>query len=168
MRTGVTKVLGVCAITFVMAAGVGRLTAQSPPQGGPDPVYGAIRSGDVALLKTLIVSAPAANAAGMFGNTPLMNAAVAGSAEAMSYLLGAGADLNAENAFGTTALIMAATQPAKVRLLLEHGAQVNHASKQGRTAVFVAAMSADSAPIVTCWWRAAPISRRRMPSRIRR
>jgi ankyrin repeat protein len=43
---------------------------------------------------------------------------------------------------------MSATDIAKARLLLDHGANVNLASKQGRTALFVAAMSDPSAAIV--------------------
>src|SRR6185295_12092881 len=43
---------------------------------------------------------------------------------------------------------MSATDIAKVRLLLDRGAKAALASKQGRTALFVAAMTEGSAPLV--------------------
>ena len=132
----------------LMAAGAIAASELQPPPGQIDASYQAIRANDLGRLKTLVPSAGKANAPGMFANTPLMNAAVAGSADAMAYLIEAGADVNAQNAFGTTALIMSITQPAKVKLLLDHGANVNLASKQGRTALFVAAMSNPSADVV--------------------
>ena len=76
-----------------------------------------------------------------------MYAAVVGSAEAMSFLIGKGADPNAKNEFGSTALIWSATDIAKVRLLLEHGADANAATKRERTALLIAALSDGSAEI---------------------
>jgi ankyrin repeat protein len=113
-----------------------------------DDAYQAIRTNDLAHLKALVGSPADANARGAFGNTPLMNAAVAGSVDVMKFLLEKGADINAQNAFGTTALMMAATDGGKTRLLLDHGAKATIASKQGRTALFIAAMSDPSAGIV--------------------
>jgi len=46
------------------------------------------------------------------------------------------------------ALMMAATDMAKVRLLLDHGANVNTATRRGRTALLIVAMSDHSAEIV--------------------
>ena len=98
----------------------------------------------------------------MFGNTPLMDAAVAGSVEAMTYLLDAGAEVNAQNAVRHDAVDHVGDRSlAKVRLLLDRGANPNLASKQGRTALFVAAMSEGSAPIVRMLSPRAPTSRGR-------
>jgi ankyrin repeat protein len=111
-------------------------------------VYQAIRANDLARLKTLITTSADANAADESGQTPLMWAAAVGSAETMTYLLDLGADVNAQNAFGSTPLIWSATDPAKVRLLVARRANVNLASKTGRTPLFVAATSDGSAAIV--------------------
>ena len=138
--------LALCASAAIATTVTTRSMTQ--PAAGPGDLYQAIRTNDVARLKTLVSSRDAANAPGAFGSTPLMDAAAAGSADAMAVLIDRGADVNAQNAFGTTALVMSATQINKVRLLLDHGAQVNLASKQGRTALFVAAMSEPSADIV--------------------
>lgn len=137
-------VFAVAAMVTAVAAG----SATQPAAGPAGDLYQAIRTNDLARLKTLVSSRDAANAPGQFGATPLMDVAAAGSVEAMTFLIGKGADVNAQNAFGTTALMMSATEAAKVRLLLDHGAKANIASKQGRTALFVAAMSDPSADIV--------------------
>lgn len=142
-----TKWLAVGAIVITSATMAVRSSAQ-PGANPPDGVYQAIRINDLARLKALATSPEAANSRDPFAGTPLMSAAIAGSVEAMTLLIGNGADVNAQNTFGTTALMMSATQPDKVRLLLARGAKVDIASKQGRTALFIAAMSANSAPIV--------------------
>ena len=142
-----TRVLaGFATATLIMTA-----AAAAVPQPTGDPAvdrYQAIRTNDLARLKTLVTTRDEANARGPLGSTPLMDAAVVGSIEAMAFLLDKGADANAQNPFGTTALMMSATDAAKVRLLLDRGATANAASKQGRTALFVAAMSEPSAAIV--------------------
>ena len=137
----------IAAVATVVVAGTAGLSSQ-PAAGPAVDLYQAIRSNDVARLKTLVTSPDTANARGAFGETPLMDAAVAGSVEAMTVLLDKGADVNAQNPFGTTALMMSATDIAKVRLLLDRGAKAALASKQGRTALFIAAMTEGSAPIV--------------------
>ena len=142
-----TKFLVVCAV----AAAAATMAAGSARQPGSDPadgLYQAIRTNDLARLKTLVSSRDAANARDPFGATPLMNAAIAGSVDAMTVLIDRSADLDAQNPFGTTALMMSATQIEKVRLLLDRGAKATIASKQGRTALFIAAMSEGSEPIV--------------------
>jgi ankyrin repeat protein len=142
-----TRVLAVCAVVAAVTAVAAGSGAQAPAGPGAD-LYRAIRTNDVARLKTLVVSRDAANAPGAFGETPLMDAATAGSVEAMAFLIDKGADVDAQSPFGTTALMMAATDAAKVRLLLDHGAKSNLVSKQGRTALFIAAMTEGTAPIV--------------------
>lgn len=111
-------------------------------------IYQAIRTNDLARLKTLVATRADANVADQSGETPLMSAAAAGSIDAMQLLVDRGADVNAQNAFGSTALIWSVTDLAKTRLLLDRGAKVDTATKTGRTALFVATMSDNSAPIV--------------------
>ena len=142
-----TRFLASCTAVTLAATMTG-VAAPQPPAGPGADRYQAIRTNDVARLKTLVTTPEEANARGPMGSTPLMDAAVAGSVEAMAFLLDNGADVNAQNPFGTTALMISATDIAKVRLLLDRGANVNAVSKQGRTALFVAAMSDPSAAIV--------------------
>src|SRR5262249_56953267 len=97
-----------------------------------DDVYAAVRANDLARLNALIASPADANARDEQGDAPLLYAAGVGSLEAMKFLLDKGADLNTQNAFGSTALMLSATDLAKVHLLVERGANVNLASKQGR------------------------------------
>src|SRR5690242_14171997 len=73
------------------------------------------------------------------GATLLMHAAAYGTIESMRMLLDAGADVNAANDFNATALLWCARDAAKARLLIEHGANVNIQSKQGRTPLMLAA-----------------------------
>jgi ankyrin repeat protein len=118
-------------------------------EGPSQDFYNAIRTNDLAKLRTLLTAgATAANTKDDHGVTPLMNAASAGSLDAMKLLIDKGADVNAVNMFGSTALIWSATDPAKVKLLLDHGANAKAVTKQGRTALQVAAMSDHSAEIV--------------------
>ncbi len=102
------------------------------------PLFQAVRDNNLAFLqkhldKTNIDSRDD------HGATLLMHAAAFGSLEEMRSLLAAKADVNARNAFDATALLWAARDPAKVSLLLAHGAEVNAQSKQGRTPLIVAA-----------------------------
>jgi ankyrin repeat protein len=119
-----------------------------PRAASPADTYAAIRANDLPRLKSLIGSAADANAPGEFGSTPLMQATIAGSTDAMTLLIDAGADVNAQNAFGTTALMMSVAEIDKVRLLLARGANVKTTSKQGRSALFVAAMGESSSEVV--------------------
>jgi ankyrin repeat protein len=107
-------------------------------QSATAPWYSAIRENNLALLRTLVESG-GTKGSGPGGQTPLMAAASFGSVEAVSLLINAGADPAAVNDSGITALHLAAGDPRKVRLLLEHGAAVNRASLMGRTPLLVAA-----------------------------
>ena len=75
----------------------------------------------------------------MRGNTPLMYAASVGSPDMMRKLLAAGGDAKAKNSFDSTALMWCANDLAKVRLLVEKGADVNARTKQGISPLFIAA-----------------------------
>ena len=90
-----------------------------------DAFYAAIRANDLARLQALLKQGADANAKDARGVTPLMQAAIVGSPEAMKLLLDNGADPNLTNTAGSTALMFSVTDIAKVRLLLDRGANVN-------------------------------------------
>jgi ankyrin repeat protein len=112
-----------------------------------DDFYAAIRANDLPRLTAMAHEGADVNTKDRHGETPLMYAATVGSLEAMEFLIRAGADVNAHSEFGATALIWSATDLAKVRLLIAHGANVSMATRRGRTALLVAAMSDHSADI---------------------
>jgi len=97
-------------------------------------VFNAIRENRVAALKGADLSTRDRR-----GNTPLLYAASFGSVEAVRALVAAGADVNAKNGFDLTPLIGAATNLEKARILVAKGADVNARTKQGRTALMIAA-----------------------------
>ena len=82
------------------------------------------------------------------GSTMLMHAAYAGTIEMMNALIAADADVNATNDRRATALHWAITDPAKVRLLLLKGADVNAKTVDGRTPLHLAAILPAGTPIV--------------------
>jgi ankyrin repeat protein len=78
-----------------------------------------------------------------------MYAALYSDVSTMRALLDRGANPNLADKAGTTALIWAISDPVKVRLLIERGANVNAvASLTGRTPLLVAAGRPGSAPII--------------------
>jgi ankyrin repeat protein len=120
----------------------------APASNISDQFYNAVRDNNLATLDTLIKGGADVNTRDGHGETPLMYAAYAGSLDAMNILLTNGASVDAQSQSGATALIWAATDLAKVRLLIDHGANFNVATKRRRTALLVAAMSDPSAEIV--------------------
>jgi ankyrin repeat protein len=106
---------------------------------GAADLFTAVRNDDLAALRAAIAAKADLNARDRRGATPLMHAAAFGSLEAMKLLVEAGADVNARSAFDVTALIWGAGDPAKVRLLLEGGADLKAVTKMRRTALHVAA-----------------------------
>jgi ankyrin repeat protein len=114
-----------------------------------DAFYTAIRDNDLTRLRTVLKGGANPNASDpRGGGTPLMHAAVVGSLEGMTMLLDQGADVNAANSLGATPLMWAATDLAKVQLLLARGANPKAVSQRGRTALFLAARSDRSSDIV--------------------
>ena len=118
----------------VLATGLPAAVAQTPSE----QYYQAIRNNDLSKLGVLVKSNDV-NLKDERGGTPLMYAATVGGLDAMKLLVSAKADVNAKNAFDVTPLILSGTDLAKVRFLAEKGANVNAQSKQGRTALLVAA-----------------------------
>lgn len=107
-------------------------------QNASDRFYQSIRNDDLATLRAL-VKEHGADLKGPRGETPLMFAAAFGSLEAMKLLIAGGADAKIVSEAGVTALHWCTGEVAKVRLLLDQGADVNKVSRLGRTPLLVAA-----------------------------
>ena len=92
---------------------------------GISPVSLAIENGAPDLAKLLLRHGADPNVERENGETPLMTAARLGQVDLMRLLLEGGADPNArEKRFGQTTLMWAGGNPEAVRLLLDHGADV--------------------------------------------
>jgi len=102
------------------------------------PTFEALRRGNVAEMKTAIAAGLDVNSRDHEGNTFLMQAALYGTARDIEFLLAHGATVNAANKAGHTALMRAVPDLAKVKLLVEHGADVN-ASAEGVAPILIAA-----------------------------
>jgi ankyrin repeat protein len=123
--------------------------AAVPADPGAMQIIDAIRQGDNGALTSAITSnAPAINAKGTGGATPLMWAALDGDIQTMRLLVERGADSNLANEAGATALMWAIPDRDKVALLLEKGANPNARSRDGRTALLIAAGIRGAADIV--------------------
>src|SRR5262245_15326522 len=124
----------------------------SGPGAGPQmPPTGPLTADEIATLTRWIdAGAPWPERAVSGGaDTPLMRAALTGTVADMGGLINAHAEVNAQNAAGATALMWSVTDPGKVRLLLEHGADVRARSEDGRTALHIAAMRNGGSDVVT-------------------
>lgn len=112
-------------------------------------LLGVLRDGDLAAAHRLIKSGSFANAADETGSSALMYAAVYADLPVMRALLDHGADPNHADKSGATALMWAVPDVEKVRLLIEHGANVNAVSAPtGRTPLLIAAGRPGAARIV--------------------
>src|SRR3984893_14195879 len=110
--------------------------------------HAALRAHDLPRLDAMLKQGANVNIGDSTGATPLMYAASVGSADAMKLLLDHGADVDLKSNADATALMWSVTDIRKVRLLLEHRANVKAVTRRGRTALFLAALSDPSADIV--------------------
>jgi ankyrin repeat protein len=95
---------------------------------GAFPLSEAAMTGSTALMELLLDAGADATEANGEGETALMVVARAGDVEGAELLLKAGADVNAVEAWGQQSPLMwaaAQSQPAMVKLLIAHGADVN-------------------------------------------
>src|SRR2546423_15534215 len=90
-----------------------------------DQFYNAIRGDNRQAVTKMLADGADVNTRDARGNTPLMYAAAVGSTDVMRQLLARGADVNAKNSFDATALLWCSNNLDKVRLLVDHGANVN-------------------------------------------
>ncbi|HXA50122.1 MAG TPA: ankyrin repeat domain-containing protein [Candidatus Acidoferrum sp.] len=99
-----------------------------------------LRTGDLAeFMKSVAQDPKLLNARGPEGSTPFMYAVLYTGVPVLEQLLKKGADPNLKNDAHATALMWVATDLAKTRVLVEHGADVNAISSDLRTPLMVAA-----------------------------
>src|SRR5262245_34642249 len=98
------------------------LTAAVRPVAGASDLLVAIRNGDHGSIQSQLRAGADPNTADADGTTALMHAVIESDVRMMQLLVDGGASVNAKNAADSTALMYAATNVAKVRLLLDHGA----------------------------------------------
>jgi ankyrin repeat protein len=111
-------------------------------------LFQSIRSNDCAAVKRLVSTREAANSRNQNGATALMYAALHADINCMKHLFNSGADPNAANPAGATPLIWAAGDLEKVKLLVAHGADIKARSKEGRSAIHVAARQVGTIEVV--------------------
>jgi len=98
-------------------------------------LFDAVKEGDIAKVKNLLIRGANVNAKDKDGRTPLHHAATIGHVEIARFLLERGANVNAKDKDGRTPLHHAATigHVEIARFLLERGANVNAKGKNGNT-----------------------------------
>jgi ankyrin repeat protein len=122
----------------------------APQPDGTTALDWAVREDDLETAELLIRAGANVKAANRFGATPLSLACTNGNAAIVEQLLKAGEDANAVvSVMGDTALMLAARtgKPDAVKVLLDHGADVNKTNSQGQTALMWAAAEKNAAAI---------------------
>lgn len=142
-----------------------------------DPINSAIYSDDVALIEQLVANGSNHKEPGV-----LLAAAAAKRLNVIQYLLSQGANPNATDGTGWTPLLWVLFDPRRknqkvigptmvsapkpevvesiVRLLINHGADVNHADEQGRTPLSLSKSKVISSLLIKAGARCAPASPR--------
>jgi ankyrin repeat protein len=109
----------------------------------------SLGTGDVkGFLKSVADEPSLLNGRGPEGSTPFMYAVLYTGAPTLEKLLKQGADPNKRSDANATALMWAATDMAKTRILLEHGADVNASSSDLRTPLMIAARRPGNSAVV--------------------
>ena len=111
-------------VALLLASGLS--VAQTP---GEASLFLAIRKADTAAAKRLLDQGVRADSKDTEGTPALMAATLYSSADLVKLLLDRGANPNVTNAAGATPLMWAIPDLAKVKTLLEHGADVNAKSE---------------------------------------
>ncbi len=129
--------MAIRALVFLFPMAVGLSVAQTT---GDAALFQAIRRADTAAVKRVLDRGTRADSKDADGTPALMAAALFANADCVKVLLDHGANPNIGNAVGATPLMWAIPDLAKVKLLLEHGADVNaHSTNLQRTPLLVAA-----------------------------
>jgi ankyrin repeat protein len=125
--------IGVLLVTF------GAIVLWAGPTDDHADLFQAVRNGDIPFLKSHL-NKGSVEFRDRRGATLLMHASAFGNLQTLELLIDADADLNAHNNFDATALLWGARDPAKSRLLIARGANVNARSQQGRTPLMLASL----------------------------
>ncbi len=135
----------VSALSVVFA--VTALGAEPQPASN-SALFTALRANDCSAVDKMLAAGASATAASPAGASPLMYAAMYSDTGCMQSLLAHDADPNYTNPAGATALMWAVHDSARVKLLLESGANPNARSAEGRTPLLVAARQAGSLQVI--------------------
>lgn len=130
--------IALCSLVILVVFVIAITHAAQVPTGN---IYTAIRNNDLQAIRTLSAGKNIEQVDDR-GRTPLMVAASIGSLESMQILISAGANVNAVDSFGVTPLMLGIRDIAKTRLLIAAGAKPNDRTKQGQTALVLAASTA--------------------------
>ena len=130
---------GLAAVALILCGGIGVARAQ-------DGLVDAVKTNDVASLRTLIDKHVDVNAVQPDGTTALHWAVEGDSLEIVQVLLRAGANVKAANRYGITPLWLASLNgnASVIGALLEAGADAAAASAEGETALMVAARTGNA------------------------
>lgn len=103
----------------------------------------AAMKGDTAAVRSMLARGRHVNQADEYGSTILMSTASAGQANTVRALLDMGADVNAKQNYSQLTPLMFAAKNSDdaetIRALLEHGADTEAKSRDGNTALIIAA-----------------------------
>ena len=125
---------GIAAVALTMCAGIDAARAQGR-------LVDAVKTNDVASVRTLVDQRADVNALQADGTTALHWAVEGDSLEIVQVLVRAGANVKAANRYGATPLWLASLNgnASVIEVLLEAGADAGAASAEGETALMVAA-----------------------------
>jgi ankyrin repeat protein len=134
---------------FVAAAAAVLLTGGAALAAAENPLIDAIKSGDRAVVRTLLERRADANAAEPDGTTALHYAIRRDDIETVDLLIRAGANVKTTNRYGIAPLHVAATlgSASIVEKLLAAGADPQTATPDGETALMAAARNGDAASV---------------------
>jgi uncharacterized protein len=101
-------------------------------------LFAAVKNNDIKELRSLLHQGADANACDDDSDNVLMYAAIYSSIDVMQMLLENGSKPDVRNRLGETALMWSAHDPDKIKLLLQHGADINAKAKSGNTILLIA------------------------------